>query len=404
MSHVLGFVGVDNQGLAGVERFYEDTLRHTARKEPLRLTLDMRLQDLMRSELMAAVKEFRAIGATGIITHIKTGEVMSLVNLPDFDPNDPGASDPEALFNRAALGTYEMGSTFKTFTVAQALDNGIVGMRDGYDTTKPIRVASYTISDYHPKSRWLSVPEIFAYSSNIGTVRMAMELGIKRQKSYMDKLGMLRPISLELPEKAMPLYPSKWRKINMMTISYGHGISVTPLHLVQAFGGILNDGQMHALTLQKEKRTTQPTRVLSKETSHKIRRLLRSVVQYGTGKNGDAPGYRVGGKTGTAEKVSGRGYSDKAKLASFMSAFPMDDPEYAILVMLDEPKGNRSTYGYATGGWVAAPVVSRVVSQMGPLLGIEPVMEMAPDSMDAMWETYIKRERERRRAVHAASY
>ncbi len=405
MSHVLGFVGVDNNGLAGVERFFDEQLRHTQKTEPLALTLDVRIQHLMHAELSKAVASFNAIGAIGVVADVTTGEIISMVSLPDFDPNHPTRTPPEALFNRAALGTYEMGSSFKTFTVAQALETGAVSMQDGYDATNPIRVASFTISDFHPKSRWLSVPEIFAYSSNIGTVKMAMEVGVEAQKRFFDQLGLLKPVNIELRERGLPQYPSRWEKISMMTISYGHGISVTPLHLVQAYVGLLNEGRQHPLTLQRSHtEKAKESQIISRETSHKVRRLLRSVVQYGTGKNAEAPGYRVGGKTGTAEKISGRGYSDKARIASFMGAFPMDDPRYVVLVMLDEPKGNKSTYGYATGGWVAAPVASRVIAQMGPLLGIQPIMEVVPDTMDAMWDGFEQRERERQRRIHAASY
>lgn len=406
MAHALGFVGVDNNGLAGVERFFDERLRNTENPEPLALALDIRIQHLMHAELSKAVANFNAIGAIGVVADVTSGEIVSMVSLPDFDPNHPTRTPPEALFNRVALGTYEMGSSFKTFTLAQALETGAVSIQDGYDATNPIRVASFTISDFHPKSRWLSVPEIFAYSSNIGTVKMAMDVGVEPQKKFFDQLGLLKPVSIELRERGLPQYPSRWEKISMMTISYGHGISVTPLHLVQGYLGLLNEGRQHPLTLQRQHATTEAKakQIISRETSHKVRRLLRSVVQYGTGKNAEAPGYRVGGKTGTAEKISGRGYSDKARIASFMGAFPMDDPRYVVLVMLDEPKGNKSTYGYATGGWVAAPVASRVIAQMGPLLGIQPVMEVVPDTMDAMWDSFEQRERERQRRIHAASY
>lgn len=406
MSHVLGFVGVDNTGLAGVERFFEKRLLDTSHPSPLQLSLDARVQHLMHAELAKAMQDFQAIGAVGVIVGVKTGEILSMVSLPDFDPNHPGNTAPESLFNRASLGTYEMGSSFKTFTVAQALETGTISLQDNFDATNPIRVANFTITDYHPKKRWLSVPEIFAYSSNIGTVKIAMEGGIRRQQEFLGRLGLLTPVAVELPERGMPQYPSPWREISMMTVSYGHGISVTPLNLVQGYIGILNEGIPRRMTLQKSAARAEKDeagdRVVSVETSHKMRRLLRSVVQYGTGKSAEAPGYRVGGKTGTADKVSGHGYNRNARIASFMGAFPMDDPEYVVMVLLDEPKGNTSTYGYATGGWVAAPVASRVVSRMGALLGIQPVLEVAPDAVDAMWNDL--QERERRRSIHAASY
>lgn len=403
MAHTLGFVGVDNTGLAGVERQFDERLRNTEQGEPLMLALDVRVQSIMRAELLRAVQEFSAIGGVGVVADVRSGEVISMVSLPDFDSNHPGRTPPDALFNRAALGTYEMGSSFKTFTLASALEYGEVSLRDGFDASHPIKVSRFTITDFHAKNRWLSVPEIFAYSSNIGTVKMAMEVGVARQKAFFKSLGLLSPLSIELPERGQPLYPKDWRELSMMTISYGHGISVTPLHLVQAYTGILNDGIQVALRLEKGVKTKRE-RVVRSRTSQQMRRLLRSVVQYGTGKSSEAPGYRVGGKTGTADKVSGRGYNRNSRIASFVGAFPMDDPRYVILVMLDEPKGTKATYGYATGGWVAAPVASRVIGQMGPLLGIQPVLEQAPDDMDGIWEALLRQERERQRRVHAASY
>jgi cell division protein FtsI (penicillin-binding protein 3) len=235
-----------------------------------------------------------------------------------------------------------------------------------------------------------------------------MEVGAKRQKRFLKDLGILRPVSIELPERGMPSFPQNWQGLSMMTISYGHGISVTPLHLVQGVTSLMNEGKKTDLTLLHQRdagrRKEKAERVVSRETSHKMRRLLRSVVQYGTGKQGDAAGYRVGGKTGTAEKISGRGYSKQAQIASFLGMFPADDPEYVVLVMLDEPQGNKSTYGYATGGWVAAPVASRVISQMAPMLGIQPVMDVQPDALDAQWEHILQAEEARRRGIHAASY
>lgn len=403
-SHALGFVGVDNKGLAGIERFFDARLKETESGESLKLSLDMRIQQMMHAELSRAVQEFQAIGAVGVVADVKTGELLSMVSLPDFNPNHPGRTAPEALFNRATLGTYEMGSSFKTFTVASALETGTISLADGYDASHPIKAAGFTITDYHAKNRWLSVPEIFAYSSNIGTARMAMDVGIKRQKQFFRKLGLLEPVSIEVPERGQPQYPSDWRELSMMTISYGHGISVTPLHLIQAYSGILNAGVSEPLTLLANPPRREGKKIVKPETSQKMRRLLRSVVQYGTGKSAEAPGYRVGGKTGTADKVSGRGYNRNSRIASFMGAFPMDDPRYVIMVMVDEPKGTKATYGYATGGWVAAPVASRVISQMGPMLGIAPVMDAPHDRMDAMWDNLLNAERERQRRVHAVSY
>ncbi len=405
LSHVLGFVGVDNHGLAGVEKFFDRQLLEAHENKPLDLAIDLRLQYMLQSRLAATMEEFNAIGATGVIVHIPTGEVVALSSLPSFDPHHPGKADPDALFNRATLGTYELGSTFKTFTLAMALENG-VGMRDGYDATHPIRVGGFTITDYHAKARWLSVPEIFAYSSNIGTVRMAMEIGKTRQKKFLGKLGLLEPVSLELPERAQPLYPADWRDINMMTISYGHGISVSPMHLVQAVSWLAGDGKKRRMTLLKTDPAATPGgEIVKVETSRQVRRLMRTVVQYGTARQGEAPGYRIGGKTGTSEKISGKRYSTHARIASFIGVFPTERPEYAVFAMIDEPKGIKRTYNYATGGWVAAPLVADLVGQMGPMLGIQPVFDMPADEMDQFWEELHEREKRGIRGqLHAAAY
>lgn len=388
LSHVMGFVGMDNNGLAGIEKFFDKSLRDANSHQPLKLAIDVRIQNLMYDQLATAVQEFQAIGATGVIANAKTGEVVSLVNLPDFDPNRPTPDKSVTRFNRASLGAYEMGSTFKTFTTAMALDSGTVDMHGGYDATHPIRVARFTIKDSHPKNRWLSVPEIYAYSSNIGTVRMAMDVGMERQQEYLRKLGFMDPLEIELPERARPLVPNPWREISMMTVSFGHGMSVSPLHLIQGMVTAVGDGTKKHLTLvkdgNKDRKVTQA--VFKPETVQNVRRLMRMVVQYGTGRKAEALGYRVGGKTGTAEKASAGRYNEKAMLSSFVAAFPMDNPQYVVLVMLDEPKGNASTYNFATGGMVAAPVVSRVIGQMAPMLGLSPVYEMPTDAMDAFWQ------------------
>lgn len=389
LSHVLGFVGTDNNGLAGIEKYFDARLRDTKSREPLKLAVDVRMQYLMYDQLLASMTEFQAIGANGIIVHIPTGEVTSMVNLPDFDPNHPAPDTSVRRFNRASLGTYEMGSVFKAFTTALALDAGTVDLHGGYDATNPIRVANFTIKDSHPKRRWLSVPEIFAYSSNIGTVKMIMDVGMEKQQAFLKKLGLFEPTKVELPERAKPQLPNPWREISMMTVSYGHGISVTPFHLMQGMAAILGDGHFRPVTLVKDgnKNMKLGEPVIKMSTVQHIRRLMRMVVQYGTGKKADAVGYRVGGKTGTAEKPSANGrYDEKLMISSFIGAFPMDNPQYLILVSLDEPKGNKSTYNFATGGWVAAPVVEKIVSQMGPMLGMVPVYEVPSDEMDELMQ------------------
>lgn len=378
-AHVVGYVGIDNKGLAGIERGFDDVLKE--RREKLQLSIDIRLQHILHQELSAAVEEFRAVGGAAIVMDVRNGEILGLVSLPDFDPNRPGTATPETLFNRATLGAYEMGSTFKVFNTAMALDAGTAKLTSSYDATRPIRVGRFTIDDYHAKRRWLTVPEVFMHSSNIGSVKMALEAGTERQKEFFAKIGFLRTPSIEIPEVAGPLVPSPWREINTMTIAFGHGMSVTPMHLVSGAAAMVNGGLLRQTTVLKRPEGYIPAgqQVVSARTSDEMRRLFRLVVENGTGSKAAAPGYLVGGKTGTAEKVSGKGYAKKALLSSFLGAFPMNDPRYAILVMIDEPKATKATFGYATGGWTAGPVVARVVARMAPLLGVEPIDEAAPD-------------------------
>jgi cell division protein FtsI (penicillin-binding protein 3) len=380
VSHILGFVDIDNHGIAGIEKSFDESLRGD--KEPLSLTIDVRLQHVMRAALSDAVQEFSAVGGSGIILDIKTGEVLSLVSLPDFDPYRAGSAGDEQLRNRATLDVYELGSAFKVFTTATALDSGVVALNGGYDATKPIKIARHVIRDYHAKGRWLSVPEIFMYSSNIGAAKMAMDFGTETQRKYLSQLGLLAPSPLELPEVGAPITPDIWRPVNTMTIAFGHGIAVSPMQMASAVAAILNDGVYLAPTLVKRgPGSVKPTgrRVVSKQTSSEIRRLMRLVVEQGTGKQADADGYLVGGKTGTAEKQSAGTYARKKLISSFVGAFPMNAPRYLVLAVLDEPKGTKKTFNYATGGWVAAPVIKQVVKQMGPIVGIAPVDAASPD-------------------------
>lgn len=371
-AHSVGFTDVDDNGLAGIERSFDGDLRGAV--QPLALSIDLRIQHLMTQALTDTMTEFKAIGAAGIVMDVRTGEIVAMASLPDFDPNHPGAAPADARFNRASLGVYEMGSVFKIFTTAMALDGGVVTLEDGYDTSKPIRIARFTISDFKPKNRRLSIPEIFMYSSNIGTARMAMDVGAAAQREFLGRLGLTRPSAVELTEVGQPMLPSPWREINMLTISYGHGMAVSPIQLVSAVSAVVNGGILRPATLMRQPAGAKVpgTRVLSEQTSHQMRQLMRLVVTRGTGKKANAEGYMVGGKTGTADKLIDGKYARDARVASFVGAFPMTDPRYAVFVMVDEPKGNASTYNYATGGWVAAPAVRRVVEQIGPLLGVRP--------------------------------
>ncbi|WP_445681559.1 peptidoglycan D,D-transpeptidase FtsI family protein [Radicibacter daui] len=374
-SHIVGYTNIDQVGQAGLEKQFDKFLNDG---QPVELSLDMRLQHILRRELQANVEQYSAVGGSGIVMDIYTGELLAMVSLPDFDPNERHDPNDEALFNRNTLGRYELGSVFKIFNTALALESGKVKLSDTFDTAGPVRIGRFTIHDFHPVNYWMNVPEIFEKSSNIGSLRMVQVVGRDLQQRFLGRLGMTRPATLELPELANVTAPPRWGEVESWTISYGHGIAVTPLHLVAGVSAMVNGGTLVTPTLLKQTSAVPVgQRIIAQKTSDTVRRLMRLVVTGGAGL-ADAPGYLVGGKTGTAEKATAGGYAHKALISSFIGAFPITKPRYVVFVMLDEPQGNKSSYGYATGGWVAAPVVSRLVAQMGPLYGLPPESEDDP--------------------------
>ena len=398
-AHVLGFTDVDGRGIAGVERYFHTLLNKGGK--PLTLSVDIRVQTILHDELSRSLETFKAIGAAGVVLDVRNGETIAMVSLPDFDPNLPTTAKGGNGFNRVTKSVYEMGSTFKLFTAAMALDTGTVTLKDGYDASEPIHISRFTIADYHAKNRWLSVPEILVYSSNIGAAKMAMDVGTRGQQTYLGRLGLLKSAAVELPEVGLPLTPARWRDINTMTISYGHGIAVSPLQVAGGVAALVNGGVNYPMTLIKHPDGFQVEgqRALTADTSVKMRKLMRLVVSKGTGRNAAARGYRVGGKTGTAEKQEAGGYREKALISSFVGAFPMDDPRYVVLAVLDEPKGTEASNNYATGGWVAAPAVGRIIERMAPLLGIAPQYEdpkaLPGNSKMASFKDNFERLRER---------
>jgi cell division protein FtsI (penicillin-binding protein 3) len=391
-SHVVGYTGIDNAGFAGVERALNDVLKE--RREPLQLSLDLRLQYILHEELQRVIDDFTARGGAGLIMDVNTGEVLAMASLPDFDPNRPVAPDPEhpqtpladRMFNRITLGDYELGSIFKIFTVAMALEAGTSTISSTYDASHPIRIGRFTISDYHGKHRVLSVPEILMYSSNIGAARMALVAGAQRQREFLDRLGLLKKPKIEVFEVATPHYPAKWREVNVMTIAFGHGISVPPINFATAAAALVNGGILRQATLVKQPAGYAPRgqQVISAKTSEQMRRLMRLVVEHGTGTMAAAPGYVVGGKTGTADKISGRHYAERKLLSSFVGVFPINDPKYLILTIIDEPRPNKQSHGYATAGWTVAPTTSRIIQRIAPLLGVQPVDESSPEVQRAL--------------------
>src|SRR5215469_831505 len=391
-SHVVGYTGIDNAGFAGVERSLDGVLR--GRREPLRLSLDIRLQYILHEELQRVIDDFTAKGGAGLIMDVNSGEILAMASLPDFDPNHPAAPDPQhpaipladRMFNRVTLGVYELGSIFKIFTVAMALDCGTATVASTYDASHPLKIGRFTISDYHGKHRVLSVPEILMYSSNIGAARMAVAAGAQTQREFLSRLGLLKTPKIEVSEVAAPHYPAKWREVNVMTIAFGHGISVTPLSFATAAAALVNGGILRPATLIKLAPGYEPQgrRVISTKTSEQMRRLMRLVVEHGTGTMAAAPGYVVGGKTGTADKVSGRHYAERKLLSSFVGVFPINNPKYLVLTMVDEPHPNKQSHGYATAGWTVAPATSRIIQRVAPLLGVQPVDENSPEVQRAL--------------------
>jgi len=380
-AHLVGFTDIDGRGLAGVEKSFGDALR--GREEPLRLSVDVRVQHVLADELRAARKRFDAKGAAGVVMDADTGELLALSSQPTYDPQAPGAASEGARFNRATQGVYEMGSVFKVFSAAAALESASVRISDRYGVDEPVQLAGHTVHDFHDIEGELTVPEVFMKSSNIGTVKMTRAAGAETLRATLGELGLTRRAPVRLPSVSEPITPDPWKDFHAMTASYGHGIAVTPMNLAAAVAATVNGGTLPHPTLRADTEPEPGTRVFSRETSATMREMMRLVVAYGTGSKAQADGYRVGGKTGTADKVEVTGYSQDARIASFAGAFPMDDPEYVIFALVDEPKPQENTFGYATGGWVAAPAVRRVVERIGPMLGVRPENGITvPDKAD----------------------
>jgi cell division protein FtsI (penicillin-binding protein 3) len=392
-SHIVGHVNVDNKGLAGIEKFIDDNPQlsmsgpqNSVGGEAVTLSLDLGAQHVLREELLSAMATYRAKAASGVVIDIASGEVVAMVSLPDYDPNHREQALDKDRLNRMTSGVYELGSVFKVFTAAAALDGGSASMRSSYDASQPIRVGRFTIDDFHGKKRRLTVPEIFIYSSNIGAAKMALDLGIERHKAFLGKLGMLSRLATEIGDSAAPIIPSPWGRLNTITIAYGHGLSITPLQLATATVPLVNGGFAVKPTFLPRGRAAglkQSERILKSSTSHAMLQLMRLNVLKGTGKRAEAEGYRVGGKTGTAEKVVGRSYEGSALLNSFLAVFPTDAPEYVVLVTLDEPKRVPESHNEATAGVNAAPTVGKIVARVAPILGVAPKLPGDRPKFDA---------------------
>jgi cell division protein FtsI (penicillin-binding protein 3) len=390
VSHIIGHVNIDNQGIAGIEKWLDGRgladlhlagLATDRLQKPVELAVDLRVQHALRDELLAARDKFKAIAAAGIVSDVRTGEVVSMVSVPDYDSNNPREALDPSRINRLTTGVYEMGSTFKALTLAMALDSGKITLKSSFDARGGLHYGKFTIHDFHAQNRILTVPEIFTYSSNIGTARMALSLGVEYHKSFLRKMGQLNRLRTELPESAEPLVPKRWGELNTVTIAFGHGLSVAPLQAVAAIGALMNGGRLIPPTFLKrseEEASALAKQVVKPETSEKMRYLMRLNVEKGTATKSDVKGYYVGGKTGTSDKVVGGRYSKTKVLTSFTAVVPADQPRYLLLIMLDEPQATAETHGYATSGWNAVPVGGAVIARIAPLLGIEPRFELPP--------------------------
>ena len=393
-SHVLGAVNIDNQGIAGIERHMDGDGEEIALLQslglargnelaPVSLSIDARVQHVVHQQLADALTRYRAIAAAAVMLDVRTGEVVSLVSLPDFDPNNPVTALEKDRFNRITAGIFELGSTFKTITIAGALDAGAVRITDSFDARFGIRFGRFTIDDFRGKHRVLSLPEVFKYSSNIGAIRVMQAMGKDNYRAFLTELGMDRRVPFELPEMRSPDVPKEFSEIVAATASFGHGLSVSPLHEAVAYAAFVNGGCLLPPTLYRRTQAEANalcTRVISEETSLHMRYLMRlnALEGSGTRMNKAAEGYRAGGKTGTAEKVVNGRYAQGLNLNVFAAAFPLDDPQYALVVLVDEPKAENPQSG-ATAGWNAGEVTGRIIGRAAPLLGIMPIMDKAVD-------------------------
>jgi len=382
-AQVLGGVDVDEHGVAGVEKYFDDRLRTDG--SPLRLSIDIRVEGVVREELLSAMQEFQAIGACGIVMDVNTGEVIAMVSLPDYDANSFRTAPADDRFNRAATGMYEPGSTFKLQTASMALDGGIVHIWDEFDAAHDIHIGRFTISDFQGKHRWLYLPEVLAYSSNLGAAHIAVDVGAERQRAWLKMMGMFARVPIQLPEAGLPIIQSAaaWKEIVTMTVGFGHGISVSPLHVVRGTAAVASGTLVRPSILALDpSEVPEGVQVMQPSTVEIMRKLMRLVVTDGYGKNAEVAGYYPGGKTGTAEKVGKhgyqRGFKENFNVAAFTSVFPMNAPRYAVYMMLDEPHGNKSTYGFSTAGWVAAPAAGKVIARMAPMMGMLPDIQDAP--------------------------
>jgi cell division protein FtsI (penicillin-binding protein 3) len=390
VSHVIGLVNIDNQGIAGMEKWLDGQglaalhmagLATDRLQQPVNLAMDLRVQFALRDELVKAREKFKALAASGVVLNVNTGEIVALVSEPDYDPNNPREANDPTRINRMTTGVYEMGSTFKILTVAMGLDSGKMTLASTFDASHPLQYGRFAIHDYEPMHRALSIPEIFKYSSNIGAARIALAMGVPAHKAFLKKIGQLDRLRTELPESAEPIVPKNWGELNTVTIAFGHGLSVAPLQAVMGAAAMINGGLLIPPTFLKRSREDAlhlAKQVIKPETSREMRYLMRLNAEQGTGTKANVLGYYVGGKTGTAEKVVNGRYAKKKLLTDFIGILPADKPKFLVLIMLDEPQPLPETHGFATAGWNSAPTAAKLIERIAPLLDIEPRFDLPP--------------------------
>ena len=384
LSHVIGGTDIDNNGIAGIEKVFDEALKSST--QPISLSIDLNIQHAVHDELRKAVQEFRAKGGAAIVMKIKTGEIFSLVSLPDFDPNRNENPNSRERFNMATSSAIEPGSSAKIINTAMALETKKITPFSQYDARFPIKIGRFTIHDFHGRGTYLSVEEILKYSSNIGSAKIALDVGREYQKSFFKKIGLLDTVACELMETQKPLYPKNWGEVSSMTIAFGHGIALSPLHLITVVSGMLNGGVKNNPTLLKKNSTTSGERIISKKTAKQIAILMRLNVTEGANKKAEVKGYCVGGKSGTAEKLNRGRYSKTANYTGFIGAFPMPNPEYSVYVVLDEPQATAKTQGFRTAGWIAAPTAANIIQRIGPMLNI-----MVSENQEPDWHKMLRK-------------
>lgn len=387
-AHILGFTNIDNHGIAGIEKYIDNQglqdlssagfLTDSTSLKPIQLSLDLRVEHALRDELVKGLAKFKALANGGLIIDVNTGEVIALVSLPDYNPNNPVDALEKDRINRINVGVYEMGSTFKALSIAMGLDSGKFNINSTLDARSKLHYGKFAIGDYHGTNRILTVPEVFIHSSNIGTARMALAIGVEGHKAFLRKMGQLDRLRTELPENAEPILPARWGELNTVTIAYGHGLAVAPLQATMAVGALVNGGYLIKPTFLKrseEEAKKQAVQVIKPETSEALRYIMRLNAEKGSASKASVAGYFVGGKTGTADKVIGGRYAKNKNFTTFMAMFPSDKPKYLVLIIFDEPQGLPETYGYSTAAWNSGEVAGKVIQRVAPLLGVEPRFE-----------------------------